>query len=229
MITLDAVEAPEAATGMASDAEPGIRLPPLRDDLKLLPGPSFQGAQTWTLYDPVRGRYFRIDRQAFELLARWPMGDAVTVRRIVAEETPFTPAAADLDDFSKFLLANNLVRCEGRDGIDRLLRQARAARPPWARWLLQNYLFLRIPLVRPDRALDALAPLTAPLFTVLYTDTSEAWRLTSRRQRLAIGAAGVVAEMAIAALATLAWSFLPDGPARSAAFFWRPQAGRCRC
>ena len=298
MTALNAAAVTGAATRLAGDAERGDRLPPLRDDLKLLPGPSFQGAPTWTLHDPVRGRYFRIDRQAFELLARWPLGDAATVRRVMAEETPFAPAAADVDDFGKFLLANNLVRCEGRDGIDRLLRQARAARPPWGRWLLQNYLFLRVPLVRPDRALDALAPLTAPLFTaaalwllllagglgvflavrqwdsfvhtffhffswdglawfavamvgvkivhelghaltakrfgcrvptmgvallvlfpVLYTDTSEAWRLTSRRQRLAIGAAGVVAEIAVAALATLAWSFLPDGPARSAAFF----------
>ncbi|MEN0613701.1 HlyD family efflux transporter periplasmic adaptor subunit [Klebsiella indica] len=56
------------------------------------------------------------------------------------------------------------------------------------------------------------------MMPVLYTDTSSAWRLASRRQRLVIGAAGMLTELAIAAWATLAWSFLPDGMARSAAF-----------
>ncbi|WP_448188735.1 HlyD family efflux transporter periplasmic adaptor subunit [Azospirillum sp. sgz301742] len=56
------------------------------------------------------------------------------------------------------------------------------------------------------------------MWPVLYTDVSEAWKLSSRRQRLAIGMAGLVAELVLAAYATLAWSFLPDGPLRSAAF-----------
>lgn len=56
------------------------------------------------------------------------------------------------------------------------------------------------------------------LWPVLYTDASGAWRLTQRRQRLAIGAAGMGVELCLAAWATLAWSFLPDGILRSAAF-----------
>ena len=56
------------------------------------------------------------------------------------------------------------------------------------------------------------------LWPVLYTDASGAWRLTSRRQRMAIGAAGMGVELCLAAWATLAWSFLPDGMLRSAAF-----------
>ncbi|CAK0743261.1 putative peptide zinc metalloprotease protein [uncultured Gammaproteobacteria bacterium] len=56
------------------------------------------------------------------------------------------------------------------------------------------------------------------LWPVLYTDVSDAWRLVPRRQRLLIGAAGVLAELALALIATFVWSFLSDGPARSAAF-----------
>ncbi len=56
------------------------------------------------------------------------------------------------------------------------------------------------------------------LWPILYTDTTDAWKLTSHRQRLWIGAAGILTELGLAALATLAWSFLPDGPARSAVF-----------
>ncbi|MDB5365437.1 MAG: hemolysin [Rhodospirillales bacterium] len=56
------------------------------------------------------------------------------------------------------------------------------------------------------------------LWPVLYTDTNGAWRLTSRRARLQIGAAGMAAELALACFATLAWSVAPDGETRSALF-----------
>ena len=54
-----------------------------------------------------------------------------------------------------------------------------------------------------------------PLF---YTDVSDAWRVNDRRSRLLIGAGGVLAELLLASVALLAWSLLPDGPARTAAF-----------
>lgn len=53
---------------------------------------------------------------------------------------------------------------------------------------------------------------------VLYTDTTEAWKVQDRRERLRIGAAGMLSELALAAFATLAWSLLPDGPLRAGAF-----------
>ncbi|MES3024745.1 MAG: HlyD family efflux transporter periplasmic adaptor subunit [Pseudomonadota bacterium] len=56
------------------------------------------------------------------------------------------------------------------------------------------------------------------LWPLLYTDTSEAWKLHSRRARLAIGGAGVIAELMLAALAALVWSVAPDGALKSAAY-----------
>lgn len=56
------------------------------------------------------------------------------------------------------------------------------------------------------------------LWPMAYTDTNETWRLTSRWQRLQVASAGIVTELVIAAWATLAWAFLPDGALRSAAF-----------
>lgn len=53
---------------------------------------------------------------------------------------------------------------------------------------------------------------------MLYSDTSDAWKLTSRCQRAAIGAAGMVVECALAALAIFAWNFFDDGVARSLMF-----------
>lgn len=57
------------------------------------------------------------------------------------------------------------------------------------------------------------------MLPVLYTDTTDAWRLRSRAQRLSIVTAGVRVELYLALVATFAWNILPEGPARSAAFF----------
>lgn len=56
------------------------------------------------------------------------------------------------------------------------------------------------------------------LWPVLWTDTTDAWRLVDRRQRLLIDVAGMATEIAIGALASIAWAVLPDGPTRSAMF-----------
>ncbi|MDE2445569.1 MAG: efflux RND transporter periplasmic adaptor subunit [Alphaproteobacteria bacterium] len=57
------------------------------------------------------------------------------------------------------------------------------------------------------------------LAPMLYTETTDAWRLKSRRQRMLIDAAGVMVEIAIAIVALFLWAFLPDGPWRSMAYF----------
>ncbi|MDR2839307.1 MAG: HlyD family efflux transporter periplasmic adaptor subunit [Azonexus sp.] len=57
------------------------------------------------------------------------------------------------------------------------------------------------------------------MWPMLYTDTTESWRLADRRQRLAIASAGFVSELALAGLATLAWHLVGDGPLKEALFF----------
>jgi putative peptide zinc metalloprotease protein len=63
------------------------------------------------------------------------------------------------------------------------------------------------------------------MWPVLYTDVNETWTLASRRQRLLVGSAGILAELSVAAWATLLWAFLPEGALRQgvfvlAAFTW---------
>lgn len=56
------------------------------------------------------------------------------------------------------------------------------------------------------------------LLPMFYTDVSDAWRVNDRRARLLIGAGGILAELVLACIALFAWSFLPDGAVRTAAF-----------
>ncbi len=53
---------------------------------------------------------------------------------------------------------------------------------------------------------------------VLYTDVSEAWKLPARRDRLAIGAAGMLVELGLACIALFLWGVLPAGTPRDMAF-----------
>ncbi len=290
--------------GVLSAAQPAPhlapRLAPLREELALQPGPRGpDGAPSWTLHDPASGRFFRLGWLEFEILARWEMGVPAAIAERIALETMLAPSPEEVEDFARFLAGAQLLRASGPAALDRLARQRAAARPHWAWWLVKNYLFFRLPLLRPDRALTALlGPLGfvftgwflgltlaaggAGLFLALrqwdsfgasflhffslegavlgllslvlakalhelghgltakrfgcrvpsmgiafmllypmpYTDTSEAWRLCDRRQRMAVGAAGIAAELALACWALLAWSFLPEGPLRSVAFTW---------
>jgi putative peptide zinc metalloprotease protein len=53
-----------------------------------------------------------------------------------------------------------------------------------------------------------------------YTDTSESWKLSDNKQRLHIAAAGIITELALAGIATLAWSLADNGPLKSALFYY---------
>lgn len=53
---------------------------------------------------------------------------------------------------------------------------------------------------------------------VLYTDTTDAWKLPSRTARMQIAAAGMATELMFAVAATWLWLVLPDGSVRAGAF-----------
>ncbi len=279
-------------------AAPAPSLPALREDLQLLAGPPEpDGAPTWTLFDPIRNRFFRITWTAFQLLSRWSIAKPAELLDRVRAETTCEVNAQDLGAVVRFLYANSLTRDSATGRSDAYLKQYAASRAHWLTWLVHNYLFFRVPLFRPQRFLKQTLPwvefffrrrtwqvivaigvlglylasrqwevftstflyffslegaalygvtlfftklfhelghaytatrygcrvptmglafvVTFPMF---YTDVTDSWRLVSRHQRVAIGAAGIIAEMGLALLATFLWSFLPDGPLRSAAF-----------
>ncbi|MEO5345888.1 MAG: HlyD family efflux transporter periplasmic adaptor subunit [Magnetococcus sp. YQC-9] len=57
------------------------------------------------------------------------------------------------------------------------------------------------------------------MLPVLYTDTSEVWQLASRRKRLLVASAGILAELILTAWAALLWGVLPTGATKDALFF----------
>ena len=56
-------------------------------------------------------------------------------------------------------------------------------------------------------------------FPCLFCNTTDAWQLADRRQRMAISAAGIISEAAIAILSTYLWHFSRPGMFNSLAFY----------
>jgi putative peptide zinc metalloprotease protein len=276
-----------------------VRLPAWREDLELQAAPrGLDGAPYWNLYDPARNRFFRIGWLEFMLLSHWRTG--ISTRQLcelVQQHSPLHPEIDDVLNLLQFLEHNELLRASSINQRNKLQQLAHSRQLSLWQWLLHHYLFVRIPLIQPERFLratqgvwewlcrpllmaliaalgllgmwrvinqwDAFAQtflyffswqgallyalalaltkllhefghaytarhygLRVPtmgvaimmLWPMLYTDTSEGWKLNSRRARLGIGAAGVVTELLLAGIAALAWSVLPEGPLKSAAY-----------
>lgn len=274
-------------------------LPRLRQELQIEPGaPLVTGAPSWTLFDPVRHAFFQLGRLEFRVLSHWGRGSANTVRdALIAEGIQPADASDAVARVVDFSLTHSLTERPPGDAVATLAARRATTQRDWWQWLLDRYLFVRVPLVRPAgflrRTLPHVAPIASRLgiglivaaavlglflvtrqwdvftgafrsmltangliqyaialafvkvlhefghaFTathfgchvptmgvsflvmvpVFYTDTTGAWRLTSRRQRMLIDGAGMMTEIGVAACATLLWVMLDDGPLRAMVF-----------
>jgi putative peptide zinc metalloprotease protein len=142
---------------------------PLRQELALHVGPrSAQGHPTWTVQDPSRNRFFRLDWLTFEILCHWGMGTPKAIAEGVRQSTPLDADEADVLEVQRFLARNELLVPRPLEGSAALAESARAARQSLLARAVHNYLFFRVPLARPDRLLSALVPLTGWLFSKVF-------------------------------------------------------------
>ena len=157
--------ADEAPSGGVSPMGP-VPLPPLREDLKLLPGASTaSGSPTWTLHDPARHRFIRIGWLEFEILARWGLGQSEAVADAICAETTIRATQNDVLDFLRFAHRAGLLIPLGESGVNRLIAEVDSHKLSAGSWLLKNYLFVKIRLINPDRFLGALLPFVRWMFT----------------------------------------------------------------
>lgn len=284
-----------------SELQSESALPALRGDLQIKPGiRELDGSKTWTVFDPLRHLYFQIDYKNLQILKRWKNAGerTATAGEIVDQLSWLSVSLDDVEVLLRFVWKNALTVMPPNDDLEFYLKQIKASSGQPIKKLLHGYLFVRLPLVRPNRFLQKTEPLTRIFFTktwwvfillctlvglfltsrqwdqfthtfshffsmqglfyyaialifvkclhelghgyaatrygcristmgvalivlfpVLFTDTTDSWKLSSRRERLIISGAGVAVEISLAAIATLMWAFLEDGPLRSTAFF----------
>ncbi|MEJ2229289.1 MAG: peptidase, partial [Alphaproteobacteria bacterium] len=284
-------------TGTAPDT--AAALPRLRAELRLHDGPQGRaGAASWVIEDPVRNTFFQIDNRAFAILSLWDAGTTEAILSAAKECGIHAVSIEEVAELRDFLVRNGLTAIEPLADYGALTARVKAREKTWLQTAIHNYLFFRIPLLRPHKFLQNTLPLfdlvfnriswsifgfiaiigtyiatrqwdafvstflqftnlnglifyflclgivkTAHefahayvatrygvrvgtigiaflvLFPLPYADVTGAWKLRSRKQRLLISAAGMIAEMMIAALAVFVWAFAPEGQVKSAAFF----------
>jgi putative peptide zinc metalloprotease protein len=283
----------------AHSTGPGsVVAPALRQELRLHPGAQDSKEKVWLIYDPIAHRYHEIDQRAYRMLQHWHAEVQLDV--LAAHLSARLGEEVSLEDLYQLtmMLDQAGLFCEPLSGWKSVYRKQQDRRRGPLSWLLHNYLFIRVPLLKPDGFLQATLP-AARLFAspaalvavafiglaglfmasrqfdsfshtfmfffslegamgyaaalffvkifhelghaymakhhgcrvptmgvaflvlapVLYTDVTDAWRLQSRRQRMMVSGAGMMIEIAIAAIATFLWAFLPDGIVKSACFF----------
>ena len=275
-----------------------IILPKIRNDLKVIETSAAEdGSKRWLLFDPIQNKYFNIGLDALQLFSNWQSDIEIDEFIKILEQKDYDIDKESLESFIIFLRNNNLILCEKESDTQRIVNVHRDSKQNIFKWLIHNYLFIRVPLLKPDRWLEknknkvdffysnlwqnmvlflgfigiifvlrdwenfistfmymfskegffyyfislvfvksfhelghaftakrygckvaTMGVAFLVLFPVLYTDTTDSWKLKSKYQRLKIVIAGMKVEIYLAFLATFLWSFTPEGIVKSILF-----------
>ncbi|MEE9580227.1 MAG: efflux RND transporter periplasmic adaptor subunit, partial [Nitrosomonadaceae bacterium] len=143
-----------------------IFLPPLREELKLLPAAAnHDGSLAWMVQDPINNSFFRIGWLDFEMLLRWAYGSPEKIVNSVNNETTLDIDVTDVNDLKHFLEQNSLLQASSLEAVDQLRERAKELNKGFLNWILHHYLFFRIPLFRPQVWLASLMPWLGWIFT----------------------------------------------------------------
>ena len=135
--------------------EQEILLPKIRDDLKLIEtSVSEDGSKRWLLFDPIQNKYFNIGIDTFELISNWQSDIEIDEFLRILEDKNYDIEKESLQTFVDFLINNNLILCEKAKDTQRMINILRKSKQNIFKWLIHNYLFIRIPLLKPDKWLE---------------------------------------------------------------------------
>ncbi len=134
-------------------------LPALREDIRLLPArASLSGAPQWMVFDPLAHAYYQLDLESFQLLSCWAsarnVGDLLAKVEARHGRKPSLDEAAGMTRF----LAGHRLTGDPAGGWRGLADAKARQRESPLRTLLHNYLFFKVPLLRPDAALRRTLP-----------------------------------------------------------------------
>ena len=158
---------PDAARVSAAAATAVAKIPLLREDLEFdATGVSNSGARMWVIYDPLQQRYFQIDNQTKELLSLWREGLTVSgLAQLADQRLGISVDDQELAQLLEFVRNSNLTE-EDRPGISSDSENKNAAGgPSLLTQLAHNYLFFKVPLLRPQPLLKATAEYLETFYT----------------------------------------------------------------
>ena len=135
----------------------------MRQDLALYPAPvALDGSPCWHLHDPPANVFYQLGWVAFEVLSRWQLGEEHAIVASLMAETTLEIDVDTVKAVAAFLDRHHLFESRSARDSARLWAHVQGRRQHWTKWLLHNYLFFRIPLVRPDAWLQRWAHIVRP-------------------------------------------------------------------
>lgn len=156
------------AQGQSPDEAAGskvLRLPPLRQDLKLLVGPSDEsGAPSWLIHDLARNQFFQIDEQTFFALTHWVADQTVSEFMHTLQVKGQCIDTQDVQVLLQFLGNHQLLSSTSEESSQVLYQRMLAKQRHPLQWLVHNYLFIKIPLFSPDAWVTRALPWMQRLF-----------------------------------------------------------------
>jgi putative peptide zinc metalloprotease protein len=169
--------APVAASDLERRKKLRIRL---RQDLEIAPQ-KYEGRTYYVVKDPVSMRYYRFKEQENFLIDM--MDGTHTLDEAQKEyEKRFRPerlTLEDLEGFAQQLLTAGLAQNESPQAGKQLFdRRKKRKRSEWMQ-TLTNILYIKIPLIDPDKILDWMLPYTRWMFTSWFLAVSVAFMMAA--------------------------------------------------
>ena len=132
-----------------------IKLPKIRDDLKLIESePAEDGSKQWMIFDPVQNKYFTIGIDTFDLINLWEEGVLVSEFIEILKENDYDIDEEGVLIFVNFLKNSGLTKSLDSSDSKRLYEQKQKTKQNLFKWMVHNYLFIKIPIFRPDKWLN---------------------------------------------------------------------------
>jgi putative peptide zinc metalloprotease protein len=139
------------------------KLPLFRKDLNLYQGPvSDDGSPTYNLYDPVKASYYHLtwaESLVFQI-AR-PGMTTEDLLKAVRSMSTLEIGSQELEDF--YQQAKVLHLLEENLSSDSIEAEIKMKESGFFKWLIYNYLYIRLPLIDPDVILSKTLPFVRPL------------------------------------------------------------------
>ena len=133
-------------------------LPVFRSDLEVYQGPDDpDGGPTYNIYDPVKGQYYKISWKEATVLQTFQPGMTLSqLLRAINTASTLQVSKEEVETFLKDAISKNLMGVP--QSADRLHQEASQRKQSRIKWLLTQYLYVRVPLVNPDRFLRKTLP-----------------------------------------------------------------------
>lgn len=141
--------------------------PPLREELELIVNEKKDRHETvYTLCDPTSNKFVRLDKVSFEILKAWQSGTVEDIVKAVNQRGCVHIISDDVALMIDFVTKNFLCVLSDKD-TERFITTVLKTKKTLKKTLTQ-YLFIKLPLIHPDKFLQQIYPFCRFFFSPIF-------------------------------------------------------------